>query len=224
MVAAPTTFTQVKFELTLCCANIETLKLPYLNDSELITLNITLSNITSIPDHAFIRVPLLQRLGLSSNKIKTVSTNTFHKLHYLLFLDLSYNLLESIGENSFGHLNLLRYLFLDHNMLKALTSAIFEPLYSLEIVYLHENPWVCECNETLSYWMLNNHEKVQRMDDIACNNTGELFVLNNRTCSINSSIHTNEVLVYNSAHVKTSGLVAAGVVIVMTTTLQRNCG
>ena len=209
-------FIKVKFKLSMSGANFQTLKLPYLKNSQVNHLNLSSNNISSIPDFTFQQVPSLQCLVLANNTISHVSSKTFQGLGQLLHLDLSVNKLKSLEEDSFNHLYHLQYLFLERNMLQVLNQALFDPLHWLVSLTLNGNPWSCICNDTMWYWLLNNQAIIHEVNEIRCHSTGEPVILSNRTCAIkgppkSDGVHhnTHKIIIGSIA-----GLLAVTLVIV----------
>ena len=187
----PSAFLTVKYQLIFYGANLQELMLPYTNDSQVYYLDLSSNNITSVPDFAFIRLPLLDSLSLAFNSITHISFNTFKRLDNLVYLDLSFNNLNSIEADTFTHMNLLRYLYLHNNQLAVLSPAAINPLHNLHNISLYGNPWDCtHYNESIGSWLLDNLDKVQSVNDTRCNTSGELVILRNTTqLKITHDIH-----------------------------------
>ena len=199
-------FMKVKFKLVMSGANFQTLKLPYLNNSQVNHLNLSSNNILSIPDFTFLRVPFLQYLVLANNTISHVSSKTFQGLGQLLHLDLSGNMFMSLEEDAFEHLYHLQYLFLERNMLQVVNQATFDHLHQLVSLTLNDNPWSCICNDTMWHWLLNNQDIIHEANEIKCHSTGKPVILSNRTCNNKETVEQEDSVPHNTHKIIIGGI------------------
>ncbi len=107
--------------------------------------------IESIHEHAFARLPKLERLSLEYNKLSCVSRffssldgvanqESNYKYHQVLYvLYLSHNDIVTIYQQAFTTLGGLRCLYLEHNHLTSLNSSHFESLSCLRQLFLSNN-------------------------------------------------------------------------------------
>ena len=193
-------FMRVKFKLIMSGANLQTLKLPYLNNTHVNHLNLSSNNISSVPDFTFLSVPFLQSLVLSNNTINHVTSKTFQGLGQLLLLDLSGNILTALEEDTFKHLYNLQSLSLERNMIKVLNPVTFDTLDELISLTLHDNPWSCICNDTMWHWLLNNQDIFDDTNQIRCHSTGEPVILSNRTCDRPETLKQENTMPISTTH------------------------
>ncbi|XP_060032648.1 leucine-rich repeat-containing G-protein coupled receptor 4 isoform X2 [Erinaceus europaeus] len=128
-----------------------------------LALDISMNNITQLPEDAFKNFPFLEELTLQNNQLKTVPSEAIRGLSALQSLRLDANHITSVPEDSFEGLAQLRHLWLDDNSLtevpmhplsnlptlQALTLALnkissipdfaFTNLSSLVVLHLHNN-------------------------------------------------------------------------------------
>uniref|UniRef100_A0A8C3H699 Leucine-rich repeat-containing G-protein coupled receptor 4 n=1 Tax=Chrysemys picta bellii TaxID=8478 RepID=A0A8C3H699_CHRPI len=126
-------------------------------------LDISMNNITKLPEDAFKNFPYLEELTLQNNQLKTVPNEAIRGLSGLQSLRLDANHITAVPEDSFEGLVQLRHLWLDDNSLtevpihplsnlpslQALTLALnkithipdfaFTNLSSLVVLHLHNN-------------------------------------------------------------------------------------
>ncbi|XP_067889203.1 transforming growth factor beta activator LRRC32 [Heterodontus francisci] len=106
--------------------------------SELVYLDLSYNEITSIPWDFFRSMNSLRFLNLSKNCLHSFVIGEMNMLNSLVELDLSSNALLnlSVARNS---LNFLEYLYLQDNYLQNLPSNIFRGLYRIRILSLQNN-------------------------------------------------------------------------------------
>ncbi|KPP78926.1 leucine-rich repeat and transmembrane domain-containing protein 1-like [Scleropages formosus] len=159
------------------------------------TLELYLQNnrIRGLGSLAFRETPLLRVLSLANNSITMVSANSFQGLRSLLVLDLANNSIREVDRrlfsatraltelnlsyNSIGSLpaalteNLrnLTWLSLRHNRLQKLDRMPLESLPKLQVLFLHSNPWKCDCQLiSLKLWLETFLFKGGIIDEIRC--------------------------------------------------------
>ncbi|KAM5287757.1 amphoterin-induced protein 2 [Ctenodactylus gundi] len=167
---------------------------------KLTTLTIRHNNITSISTGSFSTTPNLKCLDLSSNKLKTVKSAVFQELKVLEVLLLYNNHISYLDPSAFGGLSQLQKLYLSGNFLTQLPMDLYVgrfklaglmfldvsynripslPMHRINLVpgkqlrgiYLHGNPFVCDCSlySLLIFWYRRHFSSVMDFkDDYTC--------------------------------------------------------
>ncbi|XP_043852983.1 matrix-remodeling-associated protein 5 [Dromiciops gliroides] len=95
----------------------------------------------------------LMRLHIDHNKIEFIHPQAFNGLTSLRLLHLEGNLLHQLHPSTFStfsfldyfRLSTIRHLYLSENVIKTLPVGMLSNMPLLENVYLHGNPWSCDC-------------------------------------------------------------------------------
>ncbi|XP_048350820.1 matrix-remodeling-associated protein 5 [Sphaerodactylus townsendi] len=106
----------------------------------------------------------LMRLHVDHNRIEFIHPNAFNGLTSLRLLHLEGNLLQQLHPNTFStfivldyfRLSTIKHLYLSENAIRTLPMGIFQKMPLLENVYLHGNPWSCDCRLR---WLLEWNKK-----------------------------------------------------------------
>ncbi|NWX48376.1 MXRA5 protein, partial [Steatornis caripensis] len=96
----------------------------------------------------------LMRLHMDHNRIEFIHPNAFNGLTSLRLVHLEGNLLQQLHPNTFStfmvldyfKLSTVRHLYLSENALRTLPAGMFQGMPLLENLYLHANPWACDCS------------------------------------------------------------------------------
>ncbi|XP_064357138.1 matrix-remodeling-associated protein 5 isoform X3 [Dromaius novaehollandiae] len=96
----------------------------------------------------------LMRLHMDHNRIEFIHPNAFNGLTSLRLVHLEGNLLQQLHPSTFStfmvldyfKLSTVRHLYLSENAIRSLPAGMFQGMPLLENLYLHGNPWSCDCS------------------------------------------------------------------------------
>ncbi|XP_032876486.1 slit homolog 2 protein-like isoform X2 [Amblyraja radiata] len=131
-------------------------------------LDMSLNDITSLPPNIFQALSDLRILDLAFNKIQKISGNAFTGLGLLYSLNLDHNRIQSIPLRTFKPLGSLKILVLDNNLLYTLNATALEGL-GVQEVFLHNNPWSCDCRmKSFLRWLSQSEVNVFSLEMLRC--------------------------------------------------------
>uniref|UniRef100_A0AAV2IZW2 Uncharacterized protein n=1 Tax=Knipowitschia caucasica TaxID=637954 RepID=A0AAV2IZW2_KNICA len=104
-------------------------------------LNMGYNSIAMIKENDLIGLKHLELLMLHSNTILDIEDGAFKDLPSLQVLKMSYNKLEKIDKETFA----VKSIHLSDNLLSSLPADIFPSSIQLDNLFLHGNPWSCDC-------------------------------------------------------------------------------
>ena len=126
--------------------------------ANLVELDISHNFLRSIPAEALADVPGLRQLRMRSNNLTFIPNDAFKSAPDIVQLDLGFNKIKSIDDRAFISLSRLEELDLSGNRISSLTVRIFWPLVSLHGLYIHANPWHCNCFlRPMRRWMIERN-------------------------------------------------------------------
>ncbi|XP_030311670.1 immunoglobulin superfamily member 10 [Calypte anna] len=139
--------------------------------SSLQVLKMSYNKVRELQQDAFYGLKSLVRLHMDHNEIEFVNPNVFYGLTSLRLVHLEGNLLQQLHPGTFVTLcysqifkiSFIKHIYLSDNVLTSLPQEMFTSLSELESIYLHGNPWSCDCTlQWFAEWAR------QRPDVIKC--------------------------------------------------------
>ncbi|GLD68334.1 matrix-remodeling-associated protein 5 [Lates japonicus] len=117
-------------------------------------LKISYNKLKEINRHTLQGLWSLARLHLDHNQLEFIHPDAFQGLTSLRLLQLEGNQLQQLHPATFTtftllnhfHISTLRHLYLSDNGLTSLPSRLVATMPQLENLYLHGNPWSCDCS------------------------------------------------------------------------------
>lgn len=116
-------------------------------------LKMSYNKVRVLQQDVFYGLKSLVRLHMDHNKIEFINPNVFYGLTSLRLIHLEGNLLKQLHPDTFVTLrysqifkiSFTKHIYLSDNVLTSLPHEMFSYLPELESIYLHGNPWSCDC-------------------------------------------------------------------------------
>ncbi|XP_064241138.1 immunoglobulin superfamily member 10-like [Passer domesticus] len=117
-------------------------------------LKMSYNKVRVLQQDVFYGLNSLVRLHMDHNQIEFVTPNVFYGLTSLRLVHLDGNLLQQLHPDTFVTLrysqifriSFLKHISLSDNVLTSLPQEMFSYMSELESIYLHGNPWSCDCS------------------------------------------------------------------------------
>ncbi|XP_067157638.1 immunoglobulin superfamily member 10 [Apteryx mantelli] len=117
-------------------------------------LKMSYNKVRVLQQDIFYGLKSLVRLHMDHNRIEFVNPNVFYGLTSLRLVHLEGNLLKQLHPDTFVTLRYIeifkissiKHIYLSDNLLTSLPQEMFSHMSELESIYLHGNPWSCDCN------------------------------------------------------------------------------
>ncbi|XP_034478246.1 leucine-rich repeats and immunoglobulin-like domains protein sma-10 [Drosophila innubila] len=150
-------------------------KLTKINSANLLSLNLSWCNITTIESNALSRHGNIWSLDLSQNSFTEIPNDW--KSDTLKYLNLSNCMLSTIGNNSLQGFGQLANLHLNGNRFtNPINPSCFRNNRIPEQIELGDNPWTCNCQDPIFLefrkFVTANQLKVMDKQHLLCNKTG----------------------------------------------------
>ncbi|XP_038605786.1 immunoglobulin superfamily member 10 [Tachyglossus aculeatus] len=133
-------------------------------------LKMSYNKVRKLHKDTFYGLKSLIRLHMDHNNIEFINPEAFHGLSALRLVHLEGNFLTKLHPDTFVSLRFLqtfpisfiKHIYLSDNFLTSLPQEMVSQMPDLESLYLHGNPWICDCGlEWFPGWMERNPDVVK---------------------------------------------------------------
>lgn len=153
-----------KLELLLLHSNgIHTVPAKTFSDLQALqVLKMSYNKVRKLQKDTFYGLRSLTRLHMDHNNIEFINPEVFYGLTSLRLVHLEGNQLTKLHPDTFVSLRYLqifktsfiKYLYLSDNFLSSIPQEMVTYMSDLESLYLHGNPWICDCQlKWLADWL-----------------------------------------------------------------------
>ncbi|KAL4608866.1 matrix-remodeling-associated protein 5 [Arapaima gigas] len=116
-------------------------------------LKLSYNKLKMITRQTLLGLSSLTRLQLDHNQIEFIYPDSFHGLTALKLVNLEGNYLQQLHPSTFStfsllqhfHISTIKHLYLSDNKLTSMPRKMLENMPQLESLYMHGNPWSCDC-------------------------------------------------------------------------------
>ncbi|XP_052065333.1 leucine-rich repeat-containing G-protein coupled receptor 5-like [Mytilus californianus] len=118
---------------------------------DVVNLDLSMNNMTSFPDNAFLKFRKLEELRLAGNKLTDIPPKAFQDLYFLKVINLQHNSFTKVPAYTFQNLSYLRELDLDANYIEDVPDEAFKRCRSLQLLQLDANQLTKVPTKALQY-------------------------------------------------------------------------
>ncbi|MEE6501038.1 hypothetical protein FKM82_004042 [Ascaphus truei] len=159
-------------ELLMLHSNeIQTIHESAFNDlSSLQVLKMSYNKVKTVHKNTFHGLKNMVRLHIDHNKLEFLNPESFYGLTSLKLIHLEGNMLSQLHPDTFVTLRYIqifktssiKQIYLSDNQLSSLSKEMFSYMTELEGIYLHGNPWSCDCNlQWLTEWAQQSRDMIK---------------------------------------------------------------